>query len=133
MKIYEGDSMQKDDEIKALKDEVSELRSTIANLKKIVTDLSSKLDHPIEQKPTISENHGYQIFSQDSIDRDLSWNRLIRLLQNYNYGLTTEELAERWGKSRTRTSEVLNKLVDEGVLVKYRDGRTVRFRTVEEE
>ena len=133
MNSYEGDSMQKDDEIKALRSEVSELRSTIANLNKIVTEISSKLDYPIKQKPRISENHGYQIFSQDSLDRDLSWNRLIRLLQTDDYGLTTEELAERWGKSRSRTSEVLNKLVDEGVLVKYRDGRNVRFRTVEED
>jgi hypothetical protein len=125
--------MQKDDEIKALRNEVNELRSTITKLKKIVTNLSEKLEHPIDQKPKNSENHGYQIFNQESLDRDLSWNRLIRLLQNYNYGLTTEELAERWGKSRTRTSEVLNKLVDEGVLVKYRDGRTVRFRAVEED
>lgn len=125
--------MKKDDEIKALRNEVSELRSTVASLKKIVTELSGKLDQPIVQKPRISENQGYQIFSQDSLDRDLSWNRLIRHLHNYNYGLTTEELAERWGKSRSRTSEVLNKLVDEGVLVKYRDGRNVRFRTAEEE
>jgi DNA-binding transcriptional ArsR family regulator len=126
--------MQKDDEIKALKTEVRELRHTIKNLKKMVTELSTKLEDPIQQQPHNIENKGYQIFSKDNLsDYDLSWERLVKLLHNCDYGLTTEELAERWGKSRSRTSEVLNKLVDEGVLVKYRDGRNVIFRTVEEE
>jgi DNA-binding transcriptional ArsR family regulator len=134
MNSFEGDSMQENNEIKALKNEVQELRSTIMNLKKKVTELSIKLEEPIKQKPSNVENQGYQIFSKDGLmDYDLSWERLVRLLQNCDYGLTTEELAERWGKSRSRTSEVLNKLVDEGVLVKYRDGRNVIFRTVEED
>jgi predicted transcriptional regulator len=131
---FEGDIMQKDDEIKALRNEVHELRNIIKNLKKIVTELTTKIEDPIQEQPRNTGNQGYQIFSKDNLlDYDLSWERLVKLLQNCDYGLTTEELAERWGKSRSRTSEVLNKLVDEGVLVKYRDGRNVIFRTVEEE
>jgi CRP-like cAMP-binding protein len=125
--------MEKDDEIQSLKREVHELRSTISKLEKVVVELTAKLESPNDQKISASKNLGYQIFSQDTFERDLSWDRLVRHLQNYDYGLTTEELAERWGKSRSRTSEVLNKLVDEGVLVKYRDGRNIRFRTVEED
>jgi DNA-binding transcriptional ArsR family regulator len=133
MNGFEGDYMEKDDEIQALRNEVRELRSTIVSLEKVVAELTARLEKPVKPKPSSIDNRGYQIFSQESLDYDLSWNRLIHLVQNYDYGLTTEELAERWGKSRSRTSEVLNKLVDEGVLVKYRDGRNVRFRTIDEE
>ena len=42
------------------------------------------------------------------------------------------ELAKLWGKSRSRTSEVLNRLVGEGHVVKYRDGREIKFRPPEE-
>ena len=125
--------MEKDDEIQSLKNEVHELRSTISRLEKVVVELTAKLERPNNQKVVTSKNQGYQIFSQGTLERDLSWDRLVHHLQNYDYGLTTEELAERWGKSRSRTSEVLNKLVDEGVLVKYRDGRNIRFRTVDDD
>ena len=125
--------MGKADEIQSLKNEVQELRSTIAKLERVVVELTAKLEGPPDQKVIASKNQGYQIFSQDTFERDVSWDRLIHHLQNYDYGLTTEELAERWGKSRSRTSEVLNKLVDEGVLVKYRDGRNIRFCTIEED
>ena len=98
MNNSEGEIMQKDSEIQSLRNEVRELQRKIASLKKTVDELNEKIEKPIDQKPSSIDSRSYQIFTQDSLDRDLSWNRLIRLVQNYDYGLTTEELAERWGK-----------------------------------
>ncbi|MGY5858452.1 MAG: helix-turn-helix domain-containing protein, partial [Candidatus Thorarchaeota archaeon] len=66
------------------------------------------------------------------LDGDASWDRLVNLMHNEDSGLTAAELAEKWGKSRSRTSEVLNKLAENGQIIKYRDGRMIRFRSAEE-
>jgi hypothetical protein len=125
--------LAEDKELKELRKEVHELKQTVYTLKDTVVELTSRL----KQTPDAGSPYDsgqYNVFSNrgNSLEGDISWNRLVNLLQEERLGLTTTELAERWGRSRSRTSEVLNKLVDEGHLVKIRDGRQIRFRTAEE-
>lgn len=118
--------------IEALRKEVKELRKTVYNLKDTIIELTSQIDIGNSESPF--EGGQYSIFPNRSncLEGDVSWDRLVSLLQNEDSGLTAAELAEKWGKSRSRTSEVLNKLAEEGQIIKYRDGRMIRFRTAEE-
>jgi DNA-binding IclR family transcriptional regulator len=125
--------LSRDRELKELREEVQELRQTVYTLKDTIVELTSRL----KQTPDAGSPYDsgqYNVFSNraTAIEGDISWNRLVNLLQEEQLGLTATELAEKWGRSRSRTSEVLNKLVDEGHLVKIRDGRLIRFRTAEE-
>ena len=118
--------------IEALRKEVKELRKTVYNLKDTIIELTSQIDIGNSESPF--EGGQYSIFPNRSncLEGDASWDRLVSLLHNEDSGLTAAELAEKWGKSRSRTSEVLNKLAEEGQIIKYRDGRMIRFRTAEE-
>ena len=118
--------------IEALRKEVKELRKTVYHLKDTIIELTSQIDTGNSESPF--EGGQYSIFPNRSncLEGDVSWDRLVSLLQNEDSGLTAAELAEKWGKSRSRTSEVLNKLAEEGQIIKYRDGRMIRFRTAEE-
>jgi hypothetical protein len=120
------------DEFKELEREVRELKKTVYSLKNTVIQLTYQLELTGGASPY--EGGQYSIFTNGSntLEGDVSWNRLLTLLNNAGQGLTTTELAKRWGKSRTRTSEVLNKLADDGQIVKFRDGRSIRFRSAEE-
>ncbi|MFX1605144.1 MAG: MarR family transcriptional regulator [Promethearchaeota archaeon] len=125
--------MKEDNKLEDLRAEVQELKQTVYTLKDTIVELTSRL----KQTPDAGSPYDsgqYNVFGkQESIlEGDISWNRLVNLLQEEHLGLTATELAEKWGRSRSRTSEVLNKLVDEGHLVKVRDGRQIRFRTAEE-
>lgn len=120
-------------ELKELRKEVQELRQTVYTLKDTIVELTSR----IEEKSDVGSPYDsgqYNVFGASSnvLEGDISWNRLVNLLHDVDLGLTATELAEKWGRSRSRTSEVLNKLVDEGHLVKVRDGRQIRFRPAEE-
>jgi polyhydroxyalkanoate synthesis regulator phasin len=120
-------------ELKELREEVYELKQTVYTLKDTIVELTSRL----KQTPDAGSPYDsgqYNVFSNrgNCLEGDISWNRLVNLLQEERLGLTATELAKKWGRSRSRTSEVLNKLVDEGHLVKIRDGRQMRFRTAEE-
>lgn len=118
--------------IEALRKEVKELRKTVYHLKDTIIELTSQIDTGNSESPF--EGGQYSIFPNRSncLEGDASWDRLVSLLHNEDSGLTAAELAEKWGKSRSRTSEVLNKLAEEGQIIKYRDGRMIRFRTAEE-
>jgi polyhydroxyalkanoate synthesis regulator phasin len=120
-------------EMKELRKEVHELRETVYTLKDTIVELSSRIKHSTDAGSPYDSGQ-YNIFSDSSncLENDVSWNRLVNLLHEESLGLTATELSEKWGRSRSRTSEVLNKLVDEGHLVKFRDGRQIRFRTAEE-
>jgi Fic family protein len=120
-------------ELKILRKEVYELKQTVYTLKDTIVELTSRIKHSSETGSPFDKGQ-YNVFSGrgNSLEGDLSWSRLVNLLNNEHPGLTATELAEKWGRSRSRTSEVLNKLVDEGYLVKIRDGRQIRFRTPEE-
>jgi len=111
--------------------EIKELRETVLELQKTVRQMNARLEGagPKRTKPT--EVGDYMLLSDqgDVIEGDASWARLVSLLREADQGLTAAELATMWGKSRSRTSEVLNLLVQDGQLVKYRDGRLIRFRT----
>ncbi|UCE10199.1 MAG: helix-turn-helix transcriptional regulator [Candidatus Thorarchaeota archaeon] len=127
--------MSRNSELDLLKNEIEELRETVTVLKQTVEDLTSRL-HPAQPVAGQTRARGqYDIFSEgeSGIERDVSWNRLVNLLQESEEGLTATELAGLWGKSRSRTSEVLNKLVEEGYLVKFRDGREIKFAASEDE
>jgi Fic family protein len=125
--------LSEDKELKALRKEVHELKQTVYTLKDTVIELTSRLKQPTDARSPYDSGQ-YNIFSNrgNCLEGDLSWNRLVNLLNEEDLGLTASELAEKWGRSRSRTSEVLNKLVEEGHLVKVRDGRQIRFRTAEE-
>ena len=116
-----------------LRAEVQELKQTVYTLKDTIVELTSRLKQT-EDMGSPYDSGQYNVFGNrgSSLEGDISWNRLVNLLQEERLGLTATELAEKWGRSRSRTSEVLNKLVDEGHLVKIRDGRQIRFRTAEE-
>ncbi|MHA2432137.1 MAG: helix-turn-helix domain-containing protein [Candidatus Thorarchaeota archaeon] len=111
--------------------EIKELRETVLELQKTVRQMNARLEGagPKRTKPT--EVGDYMLLSDqgDVIEGDASWARLVSLLREADQGLTAAELATMWGRSRSRTSEVLNLLVQDGQLVKYRDGRLIRFRT----
>ena len=125
--------MTEDKELKELRKEVHELKETVYTLKDTIVELSSRIKHSTDAGSPYDSGQ-YNIFGDggNCLENDVSWNRLVNLLQEETLGLTATELSERWGRSRSRTSEVLNKLVDEGHLVKFRDGRQIRFRTAEE-
>ncbi len=120
-------------ELNELRKEVRELRHTVYTLKDTIVELTSRIKKGSDAGSPY-DSAQYNVFTAGSsiLEGDISWNRLVNLLREADTGLTAAELAEKWGKSRSRTSEVLNKLVDEGHLVKFRDGRLIRFRTVEE-
>ncbi|TFF95754.1 transcriptional regulator [Candidatus Thorarchaeota archaeon] len=124
--------MPDDEYVMSLRNEIEELRKTVRSLRKTVADLATQL----ESRDAYEETHppGYSVSDdvRSCLDQDVSWARLVGLVEDSRRGLTTTELAERWGKSRSRTSEVLNRLVEEGHLVKYRDGRRVKFRPAED-
>ena len=129
--------MTRDTEIEKFRKENAELRKTITVLRDTIQTfneltITTRINPPtniVEPK-----QNQYQIFpnQENVLEYDASWSRLVTLLNGINSGLTASELALRWGKSRSRTSEVLNKLVQEGYLMKIRDGRTIRFRSAEE-
>ncbi|MBD3407841.1 MAG: MarR family transcriptional regulator [Candidatus Lokiarchaeota archaeon] len=124
--------MDRDTEIQQLKEEILSLKKTVMDLKGVITDLKSQVIEKEPQRPS-PEVGRYDMFpNQDCIERDASWDRLLNFLYDAEKGLTTTELAQQWGRSRSRTSEVLNQLVEEGHLVKYRDGRRMKFRAIED-
>lgn len=126
--------MTRDSEVFQLKEEIRELSKTVLMLKQTVNQLSAKIQTTPDRIQVSSESGQYNVFANQAsiIEYDVSWQRLVTLLQDANAGLTATELATRWGKSRSRTSEVLNKLVGDGHLVKFRDGRRIRFRAPDE-
>lgn len=125
--------MTDEKELKELRKEVYELKQTVYTLKDTIVELTSRMKHSGDMSSPYDSDQ-YNVFSGrgNILEADISWSRLVNLLSEEDLGLTATELAEKWGRSRSRTSEVLNKLVDEGHLVKFRDGRQIRFRTVEE-
>ncbi len=124
--------MSNNHDFEALKKEVRELKQTVYSLKNTIIELTNQLESSGGNTPI--ESGQYSVFANRSntLEGDVSWNRLINLLNSAERGLTTTELARKWGKSRTRTSEVLNILAEDGQIVKYRDGRKIRFRPAEE-
>jgi hypothetical protein len=126
--------LEKDNELKKLRKEIKVLRDTVSNLTRTIDDLKSTVASDGPSDRPIDTGSEYRIFqdSESCLSQDASWIRLMNLLQDTAAGLTAAEAAIRWGKSRSRTSEVLNKLADEGHLVKYRDGREIKFRRLEE-
>ncbi|MHA1768510.1 MAG: MarR family transcriptional regulator [Candidatus Thorarchaeota archaeon] len=116
-------------EIDDLKKEVIDLRETVSSLKEEIEMLTSHIKTTITRAGTVTPGE-YTVFpnKDNCLEGDASWDRLVHLLREADRGLTAAELARSWGRSRSRTSEVLNKLVDDGRLVKFRDGRLIRFR-----
>ena len=125
--------MTEEKELKELRKEVHELKQTVYTLKDTIVELTSRFKHPADTGSPYDSGQ-YNVFRDRSncLEGDVSWSRLVNLLHEEDLGLTATELSEKWGRSRSRTSEVLNKLVDEGHLVKFRDGRLIRFRTIED-
>lgn len=113
-----------------LMDEIKELTQTVLELRETVNVLSSKIIETKNQRKPPVEMGSYKVVQDQGsfIEGDASWTRLVGLLRGKTSGLTASELANKWGKSRSRTSEVLNRLVEEGQLIKYRDGRRIKFR-----
>jgi polyhydroxyalkanoate synthesis regulator phasin len=120
-------------ELKELQKEVHALRQTVYTLKDTIVELTSRIKERSDAGSPYDSGQ-YNVFTAGNsiLEGDISWNKLVNLLREADIGLTATELAEKWGRSRSRTSEVLNKLVDEGHLVKFRDGRLIRFRPAEE-
>jgi hypothetical protein len=119
-------------DFESLKKEVRELKQTVYSLKNTIIQLTNQLESSSVSSPL--EDGQYNIFANKSntLEGDVSWNKLLNLLNSAEQGLTTAELAKKWGKSRTRTSEVLNLLAEDGHIVKYRDGRRIRFRSADD-
>jgi hypothetical protein len=117
-------------DVDELRKEIRELRDTVSNLRKTVGELTSHLEKENSGQMTSLQDRAYTVLPDQEtyIEGDISWNRLVALLIDADQGLTATEAASKWGRSRSRTSEVLNKLADEGHVEKYRDGRLIRFR-----
>lgn len=119
--------------------ELDNLKREVLDLRKTVGYLRSEIEHLTEEikNATIVDSSAlgqYNVFQNkdNCLEGDVSWDRLVSMLRETDRGLTASELADKWGKSRSRTSEVLNKLAEEGRLVKYRDGRSIKFRVSED-
>ncbi|MBY8998024.1 MAG: winged helix-turn-helix transcriptional regulator [Candidatus Thorarchaeota archaeon] len=125
--------MTEDKELKELRKEVHELKQTVYTLKDTIVELTSRFKHSTDAGSPYDSGQ-YNVFSNQGncLEGNVSWDRLVNLLHEEDLGLTATELSEKWGRSRSRTSEVLNKLVGDGHIVKFRDGRQIRFRTTEE-
>ena len=122
-------NIKREQGIQDLENELKKLRNTVKVLTETVNDLKTK----IEDVGSTTDERRYSMFDQNKMtEGDVSWDRLVSIIEEKDAGRTAKELAKEWGKSRSRTSEVLNHLVNEGRLVKYRDGRRIRFRTVDE-
>jgi hypothetical protein len=117
--------------VEELRNEIRELRETVSVLRRTVGELNLRLDQTKAAQKKPSQEGAYKVFSNREvlIEGNMSWNRLVGLLKDADEGLTASEAASKWGRSRSRTSEVLNKLADEGHIEKYRDGRRIRFRS----
>ena len=124
--------MGEEQDIEALRKEVTELRKTVYSLKDTIIELTNQIETGSSDTPF--EGGQYSVFADrtNCLEGDASWDRLVNLMQKEDSGLTATELAEKWGKSRSRTSEVLNKLAENGQIIKYRDGRMIRVRSAEE-
>jgi biotin operon repressor len=122
--------MDNEEELQKLRKEIKVLRETVGGLTKTIDELKSTVKNEADS----ANQKGYTIFSSSGscLEYDASWMRLVKLLQKTDDGLSAAEAAKQWGKSRSRTSEVLNKLADDGHIVKYRDGREIKFRTADE-
>lgn len=122
--------MDKDEEIKKLRNEIKNLRDTVSDLTKEIDDLK----YTVASDSKVTTASPYQMFpnAENCLDYDASWLRLMGMMEKIDDGLSASEAAKRWGKSRSRTSEVLNQLADDGHLIKYRDGREIKFRSVDE-
>lgn len=124
--------MKDEKELDGLKREVVDLRRTVGYLRTEIERLTEEI-----KNATIVDSSAlgqYNVFQNRDhcLEGDVSWDRLVNVLRETDRGLTASELAEKWGKSRSRTSEVLNRLAEEGRLVKYRDGRSIKFMASEE-
>jgi len=121
-------------EIVGLREEIKELRKTVMMLHETMNELTSNLKQTPSERIIPTNADQYNVFAnqESCIARDVAWERLVALIQRTDSGFTAAELARRWGKSRSRTSEVLNQLVEEGRLAKFRDGRSIRFKPAEE-
>lgn len=126
--------MSEESEVNRLRKDIAELRRTVQSLKETVTELTDRLHHEnkVHEEKAPSGNYSISKNLEDCVQYDASWSRLVGILEGAEAGLTAAELAKLWGKSRSRTSEVLNRLVGEGQVVKYRDGREIKFRPPEE-
>jgi sugar-specific transcriptional regulator TrmB len=126
--------LPEDSEINRLREEIVELRMTVQTLKDTVRELTNKIHHEQVSGENEAENTMYSVSEsvRNCVQYDVSWSRLVGIIADANSGLTAAELARKWGKSRSRTSEVLNRLVGEGHIVKYRDGREIKFRSSED-
>ncbi|MGY5862621.1 MAG: helix-turn-helix domain-containing protein [Candidatus Thorarchaeota archaeon] len=123
--------MSKDYEIVGLREEIKELRKTVMMLHETMNELASKLQQTPSGKTMPMDANQYNVFAnqESCIVQDMAWERLVELIRQTDSGFTAAELARQWGKSRSRTSEVLNQLVEEGRVTKFRDGRSIRFRS----
>jgi len=117
-------------DVEELRKEIRDLRDTVSSLRQTVGELTSQLEQTNSIQAASPHDSVYTVLpNQESfIQGDISWNRLVNLLKEAGQGLTATEAASKWGRSRSRTSEVLNMLADEGHVEKYRDGRLIRFR-----
>ncbi|MGY5854653.1 MAG: hypothetical protein RTU92_13875 [Candidatus Thorarchaeota archaeon] len=118
---------QEEPQLKKLKKELTELRKTVLTLTDTVNELKSQIGTGVESASENSAVGQYTLFDKS----DVSWDRLVKILRKNTDGRTAAELAREWGKSRSRTSEVLNHLFEEGRLIKFRDGRRIRFRAAD--
>ncbi|MFX1416018.1 MAG: winged helix-turn-helix domain-containing protein [Promethearchaeota archaeon] len=111
--------------------EIKELRETVLELQETVRQMSARFERVGSSGISPANRGDYMLLPDQGgvIEGDASWLKLVGLLREADEGLTATELAPLWGRSRSRTSEVLNILVQDGRVVKYRDGRTIRFRT----
>ncbi|MEM2142381.1 MAG: helix-turn-helix domain-containing protein [Candidatus Thorarchaeota archaeon] len=122
--------MSEESENSRLRSEIAELRMTVQSLRKMVTELNERLAQtsPPSSIGAYAERYSVAKDARESLFQDASWSKLINILRDASDGMTAAELARQWGKSRSRTSEVLNRMAKDGQVVKYRDGREIKFR-----
>ncbi len=127
------------DELESIKEEIKLLRGIVESLTARIDRLTELLETNINS-PAVLNNDASK-FGTFNINQTVSrynfqnflYNEMLNIVSKADTsgtGVTAEEVAKIWGRSRSRTSEMLNQLVRKGLLIKYQDGRSIKFKTI---
>ena len=129
------------DDIESIREELKLLRKVVESLNKKVEELTQIIESNMIQKVSNTEKTSFGTFNiNQTVSRynfqNYLYSEMLNIISEADIsgsGVTAEEFAKIWGRSRSRASEMLNQLVRKGLLVKYQDGRSIKFKAVKKD